>query len=173
MSRFGRFGRFGRMLVLLALVATTIGCDRVTKHAAMTYLDGKPSLSFFADTVRLEYAENTGGFMSFGANLPPAVRMAVFTIGTALILAATIIAAIRLPLTSPSLIGLSLAFAGGLSNLADRIIRGSVTDFLNIGFGSLRTGIFNVADIAIALGVCVLLWTYRQPNEDPEPEGRP
>jgi signal peptidase II len=36
-------------------------------------------------------------------------------------------------------------------------LRGSVVDFLNVGIGSLRTGIFNVADMAIMLGVALLL----------------
>jgi signal peptidase II len=33
-----------------------------------------------------------------------------------------------------------------------------VIDFLNVGIGSLRTGIFNVADMAIMLGVFLLLF---------------
>ena len=39
----------------------------------------------------------------------------------------------------------------------DRVVRGSVVDFINVGVGPLRTGIFNVADVAILLGVTVLL----------------
>ena len=48
--------------------------------------------------------------------------------------------------------------AGGASNLIDRFTHGGyVVDFINLGIGSLRTGIFNVADIAITLGVLILL----------------
>jgi signal peptidase II len=101
----------GRTLVLLALVATTIGCDRVTKHIAVTSLEGRPSRSFFANTVRLEYAENRGGFLSLGANLPPAVRTVIFKIGTGLMLLGTLIAAIKLRLTGWPLVGLSLMWA--------------------------------------------------------------
>ena len=46
-------------------------------------------------------------------------------------------------------VGLVLFLAGGISNLVDRIAMGSVIDFLNIGIGPVRTGIFNVADVAI------------------------
>ncbi len=152
----------GRTLVLLALVASTIGCDHVTKRMAVTSLEGRPSRSFFANTVRLEYAENRGGFLSLGANLPPAVRTAIFKIGTGLILVGTLIAAIKLRLTGWPLIGLSLVWAGGASNWVDRVARGSVVDFLNVGFGALRTGIFNVADVAVMLGACILVFTYRQ-----------
>ena len=160
--------KVGRTVALLALVATTFGCDRVTKHIAATSLEGAPSRSFFADTVRLEYAENTGGFLSLGADLPPAVRTAIFTIGTGLILIGSLLAAIKLRLTGWPLVGLSLWCAGGASNWIDRVARGSVVDFLNIGIGTLRTGIFNVADVAVMLGVCILLFTYQQPNRDVE-----
>jgi signal peptidase II len=51
-------------------MASTIGCDRVTKHMAAALLADKPPQSFLADSVRLEYAENAGGFLSLGAGLP-------------------------------------------------------------------------------------------------------
>ncbi len=162
--------RVGRTLLLLALVATTIGCDRVTKYIAVTSLEGTPRRSYFADTVRLEYAENWGGFLSLGANLPPAVHTAIFKIGTGLILVGTLLGAVKLRLTGWPLVGLSLVLAGGASNWVDRVTRGSVVDFMNIGFGSLRTGIFNVADVAVLLGACILLFTYRQANRASEPE---
>jgi signal peptidase II len=46
---------------------------------------------------------------------------------------------------------------GGLGNLWDRIQLGVVRDFMNVGIGSLRTGIFNVADMAITFGGIALL----------------
>jgi len=47
--------------------------------------------------------------------------------------------------------------AGGVSNLVDRIAMGRVIDFLNIGVGPVRTGIFNVADVAIMAGIGLLM----------------
>lgn len=46
-----------------------------------------------------------------------------------------------------------------MSGLArsDRVVRGSVVDFLNVGIGPLRTGILNVADVAIMLGAAFLV----------------
>jgi signal peptidase II len=158
--------KVGRTVALLVLVVTTIGCDRVTKHMAVASLEGRPSRSFFADIVRVEYAENTGGFLSLGASLPPVIRTAIFKVGTALILVGMLLAAIKLRWRGWPLVGISLFCAGGASNWMDRITRGSVIDFLNLGFGTLRTGIFNVADVAVMLGVCTVLFTYRQPNQD-------
>jgi signal peptidase II len=162
--------KIGSALVLLAIAAATIGCDRVTKRMAVTSLAGTPGRSFFADTVRLEYAENSGGFLSLGANLPPSVRKAIFKLGTGLILVGSIIAAVKLRFAGWPLVGLSLMWAGGASNWVDRIARGSVVDFLNVGFGALRIGIFNVADVAIMLGACILVFTYRQHNREPDTE---
>lgn len=61
-------------------------------------------------------------------------------------------------LNLPSLLALSLIFSGGISNFHDRVFNhGAVIDFLNIGVGSLRTGVFNVADIAIMIGVFMII----------------
>jgi len=75
-------------------------------------------------------------------------------------------AAVRFQWRGWLLIGTSLVLAGGASNWVDRVVRGSVVDFLNIGVGPLRTGIFNVADMAIMLGVAVLLLAPRRRSDD-------
>jgi signal peptidase II len=147
-----------RRVALLVLVATTVGCDRVSKHFASRELAGEPRQSFLADTVRLEYTENTGAFLSFGDSWHPVARIGVFTIGTGLILCGMVVAAFKFRLSGPALVGLALYFAGGASNLVDRVMHGSVIDFLNVGVGTLRTGIFNVADMAILLGVGIFLF---------------
>jgi hypothetical protein len=48
--------------------------------------------------------------------------------------------------------------SGGLGNVIDRLARsGFVTDFLNVGIGPLRTGIFNFADFALFVGVGIIV----------------
>lgn len=145
-----------RLLLVLAAV-TTIGCDRVTKHAAMAILADESRHSFLADTVRLEYAENLGGFLSMGANWPTTLRTGILTVGTGLMLLALTVAAFRFKFSPFALTGVVLIVAGGASNWFDRVARGSVPDFINIGVGSLRTGIFNVADVAITFGAAMLV----------------
>ncbi|NPA31146.1 MAG: signal peptidase II [Chloroflexi bacterium] len=55
--------------------------------------------------------------------------------------------------------GLALQVGGALGNLWDRLTQGSVTDFIAVG----RFPVFNVADIAITLGVlCLLLSTLAE-----------
>ena len=149
---------FSRGVLLCCLLAATAGCDRITKHLAVTSLAGYPDHSYLADTVRLQYRENPGAFLSLGATWSPVVRAAVFQVANGLLLIACGIAASRRRWSRTEFCGLALFFAGALSNLIDRITVGSVIDFLNVGIGPIRTGIFNVADVAIMAGAGCLLW---------------
>jgi signal peptidase II len=149
--------RIGLRLVLLVAIASTIACDRATKHIAATMLSGTASRSFLADTVRLEYVENDGAFLSLGADWPFWVRTTLFGIGNAVLLLALTVVAMRRRGSRPALLGVALCVAGGASNLLDRLAFGSVVDFINVGLGSVRTGIFNVADMAIMLGAALVV----------------
>lgn len=147
-----------RGVLLCCLLAATAGCDRVTKHLAVTALSGYPDHSYLADTVRLQYHENPGAFLSVGSSWSPEVRAVMFQIGNALFLVALAVGASRRGWSRVEFCGLALFFAGALSNLIDRVAMGSVIDFLNVGIGPIRTGIFNIADVAIMAGICCLLW---------------
>jgi signal peptidase II len=150
---------FRRWCLIVLLVAGTVGCDRLTKSIAVQKLAGLPTQSYFADTLRLGYAENVGGFLSVGANLPPPVRTLIFTAATGILLVLLIAAAWRNGWDRWRTVALSLFIAGGASNWIDRLATGKVIDFLNVGIGGLRTGVFNVADMAIMAGVALLFVT--------------
>jgi signal peptidase II len=141
---------------LCLLLAATAGCDRVTKHLAVTTLAGMPERSYLGGTVRLDYHENAGGFLSAGSTWRPEVRAIVFQAANGAFLFGTLILAARYKWSRLAGIGLVMFLAGGFSNLVDRIAMGSVIDFLNIGIGPIRTGIFNVADVAIMAGIGLL-----------------
>lgn len=147
----------GRVAVLLFAALATIGCDQVTKAVAISELATAPDRSFLGDTLRLGYVENAGGFLSLGAELPPAVRTAVFTVATGLGLVVLLLVAIRRRTEGWAAVGLMLLVSGGASNWFDRLIRGSVVDFLNVGFGPVRTGVFNLADVAIMAGAALFV----------------
>ena len=154
---------FGQLVLVFAVVIT-IGCDRVTKHVATTTLAGTPDRSYLGDTVRVVYAENTGGFLSIGADLPAPARTALFTFATGLALIALGVLVTRNHWSGVAALGVSLFVAGGASNWFDRLAHGSVVDFLNVGIGPLRTGIFNVADIAITVGVALFALAEFRPR---------
>src|SRR5262249_2526965 len=71
-------GFTGRILLAVG-GGLPIGCDHVTKSLAALTLAGSPGRSWLADTVRLQYAENAGGFLSLGAQWPWLVRTGLFT----------------------------------------------------------------------------------------------
>jgi signal peptidase II len=147
---------FRRAALLCLLLAVTAGCDRVTKHYAMMNLAGLPRQSYLGDTIRLDYHENAGGFLSAGATWRPETRAVVFQLANGAFLLGTLLLAIRHHWSRLAAAGLILFVAGGLSNLIDRLAMGSVIDFMTVGIGSFRTGIFNVADVAIVTGVTLL-----------------
>ena len=139
------------------LVAGTVGCDGVTKHLAAENLAGLPVRSFLGGAIRLAYAENTGGFLGLGDTLPEWARTTLFTVATGAFLLLLGVVAWRGGWRRWQTIALSLFIAGGFSNWIDRLMDGRVVDFLNLGIGGLRTGIFNVADIAITVGAAVFV----------------
>ena len=62
-----------------------------------------------------------------------------------------------------SLIGFCFIIGGGIGNIYDRILYGSVTDFLFIDLGGIfKTGIFNIADLSVTTGmILILLMSFR------------
>jgi signal peptidase II len=147
---------FARRSLLALAIVMTIGCDRVTKHLAITTLAGTLGRTFVGDIIRLEYVENTGGFLSLGARLPPGVRTSLFTFGTGVLLLAVVFFGLRHRWRGWAVPGLALFVAGGASNWIDRLARGRVVDFVSVGVGPVRTGIFNVADVAILAGAIIV-----------------
>jgi signal peptidase II len=148
-----------RLAITLATLIACVGCDQSTKHVAKQLLQGRETISVMGDVLRLGYAENVGGFLGIGAALPEHLRIGVFLLLAALSLTALLAYAVmRRNIDLTHRLAVTLVVGGGIGNVIDRIVNhGGVVDFLNVGIGSLRTGIFNVADMAIVLGAAVLL----------------
>jgi signal peptidase II len=155
------------ILVALVLVGC-VGCDQISKAAARAYLPGSGVHSYLGDTLRLQFAQNPGAFLSLGESLPPAIRYGGFTIAVGALVAALLAwALLSRRLRWRERIAITAIGAGGLGNLIDRLrFDGAVTDFLNLGMGSLRTGIFNVADATLMLGVIALAIAWNSPHAD-------
>jgi signal peptidase II len=148
-----------RTAVILLTMLGCVGCDQVTKFIVRDHLPLRVTISFFHDTVRLEHAENPGAFLSVGETLSSTDRRVLFTLGGALLVTGSAFWALRSRRLSPlQIIGAALISGGGLANVIDRVTRdGNVTDFLNVGVGPVRTGIFNVADMVLMVGVAMLV----------------
>jgi len=150
--------RTHRIVVILMVLLGCVGCDQVTKTIAREQLAPGAMISLLHDGVRLERFENPGAFLSRGEYWPVAVRRALFTAGGMLWVSTALGWALRARYARPSaIVGSTLVAGGGLGNVIDRLAHcGRVTDFLNVGIDPIRTGIFNVADMALMIGVA--LW---------------
>ena len=148
-----------------------IGCDRVTKVIAKDNLVYGEPISYFHDTFRLQYVENTGAALSMGDSLPKAVSFWLLSMFPLAVLIALFIYVItRLnKMNRIMLFSFSLIIAGGLGNIIDRILYDRhVSDFMNIGIYNLRSGIFNVADICITVGAIGLFIAYYRDKDTKE-----
>lgn len=156
-----------RLVMSAAVFAVSVGCDQATKHIATSRLQMRPPQSYLGDLFRLQYAENRGAFLSMGADLSHGARWWLLTVGVAGILLALLIYSLASKeLTRIHVASFALIFSGGVSNLIDRMTQGGVVvDFMNLGIGPVRTGIFNVADLAIVAGVIALVIYRKRPEE--------
>jgi len=148
-----------RLVLILFVLVSCVGCDQTTKSFAQSYLPHAEAWSYMGDTVRLQIAHNHGAFLSLGASLPEFWRLALFAVSVgALLLGLLTYVLLAKNIHSHVIVACALFFAGGISNLTDRLLYGGyVVDFINLGIGPLRTGIFNVADVFISAGVLVLM----------------
>lgn len=146
-----------RTLLVSIVLFACVGCDQATKSAARAYLVPGESQSFLHDTLRLTYAENPGAFLSLGAGLSDHARSILFILGVGLLSLGALFAAVcARHMSHWQVVALSLIAGGGAGNWIDRLANeGRVTDFLNVGIGSLRTGIFNVADMVLLAGIAL------------------
>jgi len=149
-----------RNLVVIIFLLSNIGCDQITKVAARNNIEDGERISVVADYLTLTKVENSGAFLSLGDNWPYIIRTLLLTILPALILAGMLVFVLReRKMTFNQSIPLAFIIGGGIGNLFDRILYGSVTDFLHMNFQVFKTGIFNMADVSIMIGTFWLIYT--------------
>lgn len=148
-----------RLLLIVAILFSCVGCDQVTKSVAKTYLADGHAIVLAGDTVRLQLAKNYGAFLGLGDSIGAARGMLLSGVVGVVLAALLVYLFISKPQNPLVVASVALIVGGGVGNLIDRVRYGGyVVDFLNVGIGSLRTGIFNVADMAIMTGV--ILWAF-------------
>ncbi len=160
-----------RLAVIATIVLSCTAADQATKVLAARQLAGEPAIVLLGDTLRLLYIENKGAFLGLGSALPALVQVWLFVFVVGIFVVVVLIYAARgRDVGTAEVIALALVAAGGLGNLIDRVTLGAVRDFLNVGVGPLRTGIFNVADVALTAGAIVFLWQGLRGRKRREPD---
>lgn len=148
-----------KLLLIGLILVVSIGLDQFSKAIARQQLAGLPTASYLGDIFRLQYIENSGAFLGLGASLPAAARFWIMIVFVSTAVLAMLIYVLKAnDLSVIGVVGWSLIISGGLGNLIDRILfDGAVVDFMNLGLGRLRTGIFNVADVAVMVGLGIII----------------
>lgn len=115
-------------------------------------------ISYLGNHFTLEKVENTGAFLSLGDTLGGPVHFILLVVlpVVALLFGLGYII-MKTSINKYKLLGIIFIIGGGVGNLYDRIMHGSVTDFMHIDFVIFQTGIFNVADMSIMAGMGIIL----------------
>jgi signal peptidase II len=147
-----------RTIAIVIILASNIGCDQVSKSLVRERLDKRERVELAGDYFILTRVENTGAFLSMGNSLPAPLRITLLSVFPALIMVYGLYFLFtKRSLSWITILGLCFIIGGGIGNLYDRIVYGSVTDFLHMDFVVFRTGIFNMADVSIMIGTFLIL----------------
>jgi signal peptidase II len=151
-------GRKRQIILSLGIFFFNYFFDRFTKYIAIVNLKGKESKEFFNNIIVLVYTENTGAFLSLGKNWNIYVKYVVLLIIPIIICLVALLYLMIKEIKNYRIITCSCIIGGGIGNLFDRLFNEfTVTDFLNFGIGSIRTGILNMADISVTFGIIALI----------------
>jgi len=167
-----------KIATIATVLLLSIGCDQILKYVAKISLQYSLPVSLLEDFIRLQYAENRGVMLSIGASLSAGLRFWIFVVAVGFLLCG-ILAYVMWSREANRMqtIAWTLVVAGGLGNLIDRLTRdGVVVDYISVGFGVVRTAVFNLADTLVFAGVLLLLVHTRKKDEKPngqDPDLRP
>lgn len=158
-----------RLTTILAVVIVTVGLDQWTKKLAVDHLQNADDQLVLGEFFRLTFAKNRGAFLSLGSELDEGMRNILLNLVPAILLIVLFVYLLREKrINRWQVIGLAAIVGGGLSNIIDRILFGYVVDFMHMKVGNLQTGIFNIADVAIMIGMGIMLrYAFqKQPEEE-------
>ncbi len=149
-----------RAPLAVCIVCLCITADLGSKAVMRATLADAPARYYLDGWLRLSHWENAGAMMSFGDSLPRPLRYWAFSVAAGIFAAGPIVfLLIKSGLTTTQITAGSLIAGGTLSNVIDRLLHdGRVLDFINIVMTPLHLMIFNLADVAIALGIIMLLY---------------
>lgn len=153
--------KLSRTAGIIIIIAINIAIDQISKiwvRANFAYGEIKQIID---DTFIMQYVENKGAFLGLGSDMNDTLRLLLLLILPTLVLGYLIYYLItNTALDKLSLFAFCCIAGGGISNVFDRIVRNQVTDYFYIYFNdTIKTGIFNIADMSVTFGMLILLYT--------------
>lgn len=147
-----------RTFIILTILSSNIGCDQISKNIVRQRIGYNEQVGLINNYLTLTKIENTGAFLSLGNALPQPIKSLLLTILPLAVLGLLLTyLLIKNNLSNLTILGICCVVGGGVGNIYDRIVYGSVTDFLHIDFVIFQTGIFNMADVSIMTGIFIIL----------------
>lgn len=160
-----------RSVYILSVVLFTIAIDQITKVVARKYINYGEVISVIGDYFTLLKVENEGAFLGMGSELGPTLRLLFLLILPIVVLGLVLYHILKdKTLNKLSLFAFASIIGGGIANVYDRIVYGSVTDFFFIDLGGVfKTGIFNMADLSVTTGIVILvILSFKKKPDSPE-----
>ncbi|NIK93535.1 signal peptidase II [Mangrovimonas sp. CR14] len=153
--------KFTRNVGIILLVIFNIALDQISKFIVRAKVDPYSETPIIGDYFTLHNVENKGAFLGMGSELNDTLRLILLLILPLAVLGYVMYYIItNKNLDKASVIGFSCIVGGGIANVYDRVMYGSVTDFFHIDLGGVfRTGIFNIADMSVMFGLGLLLYS--------------
>lgn len=148
-----------RSIFIIVTVILTITLDQVSKIMVRTQVAAGSKTEIIGELLSLHNVENTGAFLGMGSDLNPTLKLFLLLILPVIVLGFVLRYLFKdKSLDNWSLFAFASIIGGGIANVYDRFAYGSVTDFLFIKLtDTLRTGIFNFADLSVTTGMIILV----------------
>ena len=165
-----------RYIFIFLTIVLTIAVDQISKVIVRTKIlprtdtESGEIISIIGNYFKLYNVENTGAFLGMGSDLNPTLKLILLLILPVIVLGIVLRHILKdKTLDDWSLFAFASIIGGGIANVYDRIVYGSVTDFFHIDLGGIfRTGIFNMADLSVTTGMIILAFASFKKKKDVE-----
>ena len=164
--------KLSRTAFIIVLVVANIAIDQISKVIVRAKVVAGSKSNIIGEFLTLHNVENDGAFLGMGGDWGPTAKLFTLLIIPAIVLGLVLIHMLRdKTMDKLSLIGFACVVGGGIANVFDRFMYGSVTDFLHMDLGGVfRTGIFNAADMSVTFGMIIILWASFIQRKKQKPE---
>lgn len=141
------------MLLCAILIILSVAADQITKYLVLENIAMYEDVPVLKGIFHFTYIENKGAAFGMLAN-----NRWVFLVISTVAIAAFIFYIVKYnPGNTLLRVSLSFIVGGGIGNMIDRCLRGSVVDFIEVEF--IDFYVFNVADMFVCVG-CGLMVLY-------------
>lgn len=153
--------KLSRSAGITLLIIVNIAIDQITKVLVRANISDSPreEIELIGQKFILTNVANKGAFLGIGSDLNDTLRILLLWILPIIVLSYVTYYIFKTKsLDKWSLIAFCCIIGGGAANVFDRIAFGEVTDFFHIDLGGVfKTGIFNLADMSVTIGMVILI----------------